>query len=112
MLNATFWIVVVFLLFTIIELLHRKALREKYAIVWLLMGLGLILGSLSPKLMNKVSQVLGFQYLSNFVLFLFGILNLLIAMQLSLYLSKAENQIQTLAEEVALLNSKVDKPNS
>jgi hypothetical protein len=112
MLNATYWLVVIFLLLTIIALLHRKTLREKYAVVWFFMGFLLILGALNPAIMNKVSQILGFQFLSNFVLFIFGILNLLISMQLSLYLSKAENEIRTLAEEVALLNSKVDKPNN
>jgi hypothetical protein len=105
MLNATYWIVVVVLLLSIVQLLHRKALREKYAVVWLLMGLALIFGAISPDFMNVISQQLGFQYLSNFVLFIFGILNLLISMQLSLNLSKTEGQIQTLAEEVALLNS-------
>lgn len=108
MLNSTFWIIVVLLLGSIIELLRRKVLREKFAMVWLSLAIALILGALFPDLVNKLSRYLGFQYLSNFVLFFFGVLNFLIAMQLSLSISKSENQIKTLAEEVAILNSKFD----
>jgi hypothetical protein len=108
-LNATYWVVVVLLLGSIIELLRRKFLREKYAIVWLAMAVALIAAAIFPENVNKLSSLLGFQYLSNFVLFFLSIINLFIAMQLSLSIGKSENQIQTLAEELALLKSKFDK---
>jgi hypothetical protein len=109
MLNMTFWITVLVLVGSIIELLRRKVLREKYAIVWLVMALLLVFGSLFPNLVNQLSQTLGFQFLSNFVLFMFGTVNLFIAMQLSLSLGKTEDQIHTLAEEIAILKSQVDQ---
>ena len=109
MLNATYWVVVVLLLGSIIELLRRKFLREKYAIVWLAMAVALLAAAIFPENVNKLSSLLGFQYLSNFVLFFLSITNLFIAMQLSLSIGKSENQIQTLAEELALLKSKFDK---
>jgi hypothetical protein len=108
-LNATYWVVVVLLLGSIIELLRRKFLREKYAIVWLAMAVSLLAAAIFPENVNKLSSLLGFQYLSNFVLFFLSIINLFIAMQLSLSIGKSENQIQTLAEELALLKSKFDK---
>lgn len=107
MLNLTFWTVVVVLIVAIIELLRRKVIREKYAVVWLLMALLLVGGALFPNLVNQISRNLGFQYLSNFVLFLFAVINLLIAMQLSLSLGKVENQAQTLAEEIALIKESI-----
>lgn len=107
MLNTTYWVVVVLLLGSIIELLRRKFLREKYAIVWLAMAISLVLAALFPELVNRISNFLGFQILSNFVLFFFSIINFLIAMQLSLSIGKSENQIQTLAEEIAILKAKV-----
>ena len=106
MLNTTYWIIVALLIGSIVELLRRKVLKEKYAIVWLFMGISLIFGALFPNLINELSKYLGFQYLSNFVLFIFGVINLFIAMQLSLSIGKTENQIQTLAEEIALIKSK------
>ncbi len=100
-----FWIALSLILFSIFELLRRKFIREKYAIVWLALGFMLILGAIFPDQVNKVSQFLGFQVLSNFVLFIFALVNLFIIMQLSFGLGKTESQIQTLAEELALLKS-------
>lgn len=108
MLNTTFWIVVIFLSLSIVEMLRRKVLREKYAIVWLAMALLIIFGALFPGVVNEFSKRIGFQYLSNFVLFFFGITNFLISMQLSISIGKAENQIQTLAEEIAIIKSKIN----
>jgi hypothetical protein len=109
MLNVTFWAIVIVLIFAIIELLRRKVIQEKYAIVWLIMALLLVAGAVSPSSVNQLSKFLGFQYLSNFVLFIFAVINMFIAMQLSLSLGKVENQVQTLAEEIALLNEKISK---
>ena len=41
--------------------------------------------------------------MKNFVLFILGIINIFVAIQLSLSISKSENEIQILAEEIALL---------
>lgn len=108
MLNATFWVTTLIFLLAIFELLRRKTLKEKYAVVWLLLGLLILFGSIFPNLINKISGFLGFQFLSNFVLFIFGILNFFISMQLSLSIGKTENQIQTLAEDLAILKAKDD----
>ena len=107
MLNTTYWVIVLLLIVSIFELLRRKVLREKYATVWLMMALIIVAGSLFPNIVNEISKKLGFQYLSNFVLFFFAIINMLIAMQLSMSIGKAENQIQNLAEEIAILNQKI-----
>lgn len=106
--NSTFWLIVVLLLGSILELLRRKVLREKFAMVWLSVAIAVIVGAVFPDLVNEVSRNLGFQYLSNFVLFIFGLINFLIAMQLSLAISKSELQIQTLAEEIAIINAKIE----
>lgn len=107
MLNATYWIVVFLLLGSIVELLRRKVLREKYAVVWLTLASLLMLGAIFPKYVNKLSYLLGFQFLSNFVLFFLIVINLFILMQLSLSVSKAEDQLQTLAEEIGIINEKL-----
>lgn len=67
--SLTYWIIVGFLIFLIFEMLRRKILLEKYAMVWLGIGALIILGSFFPGFVNRFSQVLGFQVLSNFILF-------------------------------------------
>ncbi len=107
MLNLTFWLVVLAIILTIFELLRRKVLLEKFAVVWIFLGAMIVTGAIFPQYVNEISKFLGFQYLSNFVLFFFALINLFIIMQLSLALSRAENQIKTLAEELALIKSKI-----
>lgn len=111
LLNLTYISTVIILLAAITELLRRRVLQEKFAIVWLAMGIALIFGAIFPKQVNEVSRFLGFQFLSNFVLFIFVLINLFILMQLSLSISKSENQVQTLAEEVAILRSELERNN-
>ena len=111
MLTTTYWLVDLLLLFSIFELLRRKVLKEKYAVVWLGLAFLLILGAIFPEKVNQLSRELGFQYLSNFVLFFLIIINLFISMQLSLSVGKTENQLHTLAEELAVLKSHVETGN-
>ncbi len=107
MLNAFFWITVIIVISAIIEMVRRKTIREKYGFVWLTIAFLISLGAIFPNYVNKLSIFLGFQYLSNFVLFFFSIINLLLIMQLTLALGKNEQQSQTLAEEIALINQKI-----
>lgn len=90
-------------------MLRRKTLREKYAIVWLGMAGAILVSAAFSNLLNQISRFLGFQFLSNFVLLLFGLVNLIVAMHLSVVVGKTEDQNQTLAEEVALLKAKISE---
>lgn len=110
-LRITIGIVVILVLLIIFEMLRRQVLREKYAIIWLTTALVTIVASLFPYEVNRLSRILGFQTLSNFILLILGIVNLLVLMHLSLVMGKTEDQVQTLAEEVALLKDKNNFPN-
>ena len=106
MLKITMAITIFMTLFFIFELLRRKALREKYAFVWILTALVLIVGSLFPEFAINLSNALGFATIASFLMVFFGIIILMITMQLSLELGKVEDQNQRLAEELALLKMK------
>jgi len=106
MLKITMAITIVVTLVFIFELLRRKALREKYAFVWILTALVLIVGSLFPEFAINLSNALGFATIASFLMVFFGIIILMITMQLSLELGKVEDQNQRLAEELALLKMK------
>ena len=110
-LRITIGVVIVLVLLFIFEMLRRKVLREKYAIIWLTTALLTIVASLFPYEVNRISRILGFQTLSNFIFLILGLVNLLVLMHLSLVMGKTEDQVQTLAEEVALLIDKSNIPN-
>ena len=106
MLRITMAVTVIVTLVFIFELLRRKALREKYAFVWIMTAIFIVVGSLFPNAVFQLSSALGFETFSNFVLVFSGLVILFITMQLSLELGKVEDQNQRLAEELALLKLK------
>ena len=109
MLRITMAVTILVTLVFIFELLRRKALREKYAFVWIVTALILIVGSVFPEFAIKISNALGFATIASFLMVFFGIIILFITMQLSLELGKVEDQNQRLAEELALLKLDSEK---
>lgn len=107
MLSFTVAVVVLCVTLIVLELLRRRALREKYAFAWLTTISLLIFGAIFHDQVNALSKFLGFEVLSNFVIVLFGLLLLFVVMQMSLELGKLEDQNQTLAEEIALLKEQI-----
>ena len=106
MLKVTMGVTILFALIFMFELLRRKALREKYAFIWIVTALILVAGTLFPNLAIRLSTALGFATIASFLLVFFGFIILFITMQLSLELGKVEDQNQRLAEELALLKLK------
>lgn len=102
MLRVTMSVTVIVTLVLIFELLRRKALREKYAFVWIMTALFIVVGSIFPNMVFQLSSALGFETFANFVLVFSGLVILFITMQLSLELGKVEDQNQRLAEELSL----------
>jgi len=109
MLKITMGVTIFVTLIFIFELLRRKALREKYAFVWIVTAFLLVVGTLFPNVAIELSTFLGFATIASFLMVFFGLIMLFITMQLSLELGKVEDQNQRLAEELALLKLKSDK---
>jgi hypothetical protein len=92
-----------------VELLRRRALREKYAVLWLVVALLGVLFTVFPSLLLSVSTRLGFQVPANFVFALAAIVLLVVGMQLSLEVGRLEDRSQRLAEEVGLLRQELEE---
>lgn len=91
-----------------VELLRRRQLREKYAVLWLLVGLAVLVLLLAPGLLSTVSSALGFEVPANFLFLVSLILLLGVNVHLSWELSRVEEETRALAEEVALLRLAVE----
>lgn len=89
-----------------LELVRRRQLREKYALLWLAVGLGGILIGAGRSLVDRLATALGVDYGPSMV-FLGAILFLvLVCMHLSWEVSRLEERTRTLAEELALLRGR------
>lgn len=92
-----------------LELLRRRQLSEKYAALWLIVGVGVLSLLLAPELLQAASDALGFAVPAN-LLFLVALTLLLgVSVHLSWELSRLEDETRALAEELALLRSRVER---
>ena len=96
------------LLGTIVELLRRRQLREKYGMLWLGVLLIVIPLSLFPRLLDNVAELLGVASGVSLVLFLGIVFLLLVCVHLSWEVSALEEETRTLAEDFALLRAQID----
>ncbi|WP_433528612.1 DUF2304 domain-containing protein [Micromonospora sp. CA-263727] len=96
------------LLATIVELLRRRQLREKYGMLWLGLLFVVIPLSLFPTLLDGVADLLGVATGVSLVLFLGIVFLLLVCIHLSWEVSRLEEETRTLAEEFALLRAEVE----
>jgi 4-amino-4-deoxy-L-arabinose transferase-like glycosyltransferase len=74
----------------VLWLLLTRKLREKYAVLWLVVGLAVLVVGLFPQLLLWLTDALG------------------VELPLSWELSQAEDEIRRTAEEIALLRARVD----
>lgn len=109
MITVTYVTVAGITLATLFRVLRSGHLREKYAVLWILVGLTIVIVGLWPGLLNILATWLGVQVPSNLLFFLAIVLLLGVALHLSLAVSKLEDEARTLAEEVAMLWARVER---
>ncbi|HEX7746501.1 MAG TPA: DUF2304 domain-containing protein [Micromonosporaceae bacterium] len=95
------------LLAAFMELLRRRQLREKYALLWLGVLLIIVPLSLFPRLLDNVAGFFGVVSGVSLVLFLGVVFLLLVCLHLSWEVSRLEEETRTLAENFALLRTEV-----
>ncbi len=91
-----------------LELLRRRQLREKYAILWLAVSVVVVVLAAFPSLLNWVGRRLGISDPPNLLFFGAVIVLLLVTVHLSWEASRLEEETRTLAEEVAILRMQVE----
>ena len=96
------------LLGTIVELLRRRQLREKYGMLRHAVLVVVMPLSLFPRLLDNVAGLLGVASGVSLVLFLGIIFLLLVCVHLSWEVSALEEETRTLAEDFALLRAQID----
>jgi hypothetical protein len=92
---------VVFMLL-ILELIRRDRLQERYSVIWLLAGAGMLAGAAFPGLLELVADAMGVRD-TNVALFSIVLLLLLgLALNFSVIMSRQSAQITRLAQERAI----------
>ena len=86
----------------ILELIRRNKLQERYSVIWLIAGLGMLAGAAFPDLLELVADAMGVRD-TNVALFSIVLLLLLgLALNFSVIMSRQAAQITRLAQERAI----------
>jgi hypothetical protein len=93
----------VVVLVALFEMLRRHRLREKYAVLWFLVAVGVLALAVFPGLLTGIAELVGVQVPVNLLFFLASLVLLVLTLQHSYELGRLEEKTRTLAEEVGLL---------
>lgn len=97
----------IFLLVTIIWLLKKNHLRERYAMLWLLIAVAMPLFFWNVRFITDISHYLGIAYPPTLVFMASMLGLLLLTLMLSVIVSHHSDKIIKLTQELALLKSKI-----
>lgn len=93
----------------VIWMLLARKLREKYAIMWLVIGLAVLILGLFPQLLLWLTETLRVQVPANLLFSLAIVLLLGVTLHLSWELSQAEDEIRRVAEEAAISRADLER---
>lgn len=93
----------------IINMIRRKNIELRYALVWLLVGIGVLVLDCFPNLMEWISAQLGIASPVNMLFFCGFCFSLVIIFILTTAISRLSNRIKQLAQEIALYKAENSK---
>jgi hypothetical protein len=91
----------------VLELLRRGILRERFAVLWLVVSGLLVIVAAFPDLLRAAATALGFELPSNMLFFIAILFLLLVCLQLTYEVSRLEARTRRLVEDLALLTASV-----
>lgn len=91
----------------LVELLRRRQLRDKYAVVWLLVSVPIVIFAIAPGLFNRLAHALGVINPPDLLTVAAALFLLVVCVYLSWEVGRLEDKTRLLAEEVALLRKEL-----
>ncbi len=96
------------ILISTLELIRRRRLWEKYALLWLLTGVVLLVMGLFPTPIYTISKLLGLAHLTTMLLITFLFL-LCIVLHFTTVISKQTERETELAQRLAIMKLRLDR---
>lgn len=93
----------------ILYLMRSRRIREKYAAVWIVLAVAVVVIGAFPDLLSNAATFLGVQTPINLLFLVSGLVLLVVCVQFSVEISQLEEETRTLAEEIALLRRDVEE---
>ena len=99
----------VFIIVSILHLVHRERINIKYSLVWLILFVGLLLCLFIPGLLSYITKVLGFQTASNMILSLLIAVLVIINISNTVINSSQDRKIRLQIQEISILKKDREK---
>jgi hypothetical protein len=96
------------ILLLVLELVRRRRLMERYALLWLLSGVTLLVLSVWRGLLEGLADVVGIAYAPSALFIVAMAMGLLLLLHFSLVISHLHDQTKVLAQRVGMLQQEVD----
>jgi hypothetical protein len=100
------------LLFVIFELIRSRRLQERYAMLWLLTGIVILVLGLWRDLLSRIADLVGIAYPPSALFALAGLFILVLLLHYSTVISKLSDENMILAQRLALLERRVEEERS
>ncbi len=94
------------------NLVRIRRLELKYALIWFLVGVLLLVFDLSPGLLNSMTELLGITLPINMLFFLGFAFVLMIIFSQTIVISNLTRRTKRLTQEIALLHRRIDNIKS
>jgi hypothetical protein len=105
-------IVAVVICALIFELVRRKHLMERFAILWLVAGLAVLVLGLWQGLLSTLSHAVGIYYAPSALFAVAFVFVLILLVHFSLTISRLADQNTTLAQRLALLQQRLERADA
>lgn len=96
------FVILVIALIGVFRFIQKKELQLKYALIWILVDLLMLVAVLVPGFLMAISNFLGVYSITNMLFFLGIMFVLAIVFSLTVALSRASDRIRKLSQQVAL----------
>lgn len=93
------------------ESVRRRKLHERYAILWMLSGVVMLVCAIIPALPEKVARILGITFIEAAGYF-FAFFLILVLFHISLAISKLRFNQEAAARRISLLQAELDRMKS
>lgn len=107
--NLTIAVAIIFVLMMliIINKVRKGKLQLAYSIFWIISGIILIIALLIPNCISNITNLLGFEVISNMIFFITIVMAFYLILQLMTELSKEAKRNVSLIQEISLLKKRV-----
>jgi hypothetical protein len=97
------------LILVLLELVRRRSLLERYALLWLFSAFVLLALAVWRDLLEKIADALGVAYPPNALFFIAFAFVLVLLLHFSLAVSRLSDQTKVLAQRLALLEERLGR---